>query len=140
MKNIEIPEELKEKLGEVDPETLIYRKSGTDLEYREWFETVIEVTGGKVVSPGGVQMYCNVSRAGVHKKIKNGGITAFCFHVTKTLRTLFGEADYIGKTPYMYIPIYDLQEWEKELRQKKLDKERKSQKTGSEKTGANLRY
>ncbi len=124
MKNIEIKEKFKEMLGEVDPGTLIYRRSGTDLEYRKWFETVIEITGGKVVSPGGIQMYCNVSRAAAHKKINNGGITAFCFHVTKIEEAIFGEKSYICKTPYMLIPIYDLQEWEKELREKKLDKER----------------
>jgi hypothetical protein len=124
MKNIEIKEKFKKMLGEVDPDTLIYRRSGTDLEYRKWFETVIEITGGKVVSPGGIQKYCNVSRAAAHKKINNGGVTAFCFHVTKIEKAIFGEKDYICKTPSMFIPIYDLEEWEKELRAKKMDKER----------------
>ena len=69
-------------------------------------------------------MFCNVSRAAAHKKMHNGGITAFCFHVTKTERTLFGEKSYIGKTPYILIPIYDLKQWEEELFERKAQQER----------------
>lgn len=118
MKNIEIADRYLDSLGELDEGTLIYRKCGSDLECREWFKTVVEITSGMIVSPGGVTVHCNVSRAALHKKLNTGGLTAFCFHVTETCSTLFGKRTFIQKVPYMYIPIYDLQEWEKELQEK----------------------
>lgn len=128
-KIIEIQEKFLAILGETDPGTRIYRASGTDLDYRKWFQAVLEITNGEIVSPGGVPMYCHVSRAGLHKKLKTGGLTAFCFHFTKFVRYLFRTKDteIIQKQSYMFFPICELRNWENEiltkLEVKKLDNE-----------------
>jgi len=116
-KIIEIPNEYLEILGEKDPGTRIYRTKGTDMDYRKWFQAVLKITNGEIVSPGGVPMYCHVSRAGLHKKLKNGGLTAFCFHFTKFVRYLFRTKDteIIQRQSYMFFPICELQNWEKEI-------------------------
>lgn len=130
MKHIVIDEKYKNILGTPDEGTLIYRRDGSDLDFREWSKAVFELTAGYgVVSPGGVPMHCNVSRAALHKKLKTGGLTAFCFHVTETVRTLLGKRSFIQRIPYMYIPVFELEEWEKELLAKMDNKERIGNKT-----------
>ena len=114
-KIIEIPEKFLLILGEKDPGTRIYRAIGTDLDYRKWFQAILEITNGEIVSPGGVPMYCHVSRAGLHKKLKTGGLTAFCFHFTKFESFLFRKREIIQKQSYMFFPICELSHWEDEI-------------------------
>jgi hypothetical protein len=62
-----------------------------------------------------------VSRAGFHKKLKAGGLTAFSFHFTKFEKSLLRtkKTELIEKQSYMFIPIYELLQWEDELLTKK---------------------
>src|SRR5260370_9115323 len=102
---VEIPERLRGIVGEPDPGTRIFRRAGTIEESEEWFETICRNISPQNVSPGGVAMYVRVSRAGVHKKMKEGKLTAFCFHVTQSKTTVFGYQKKIKQLPFVYIPV-----------------------------------
>lgn len=60
-------------------------------------------------------MYAPVSRAAVHKRTKEGNLTAFCYHVTSTRIGLFGKPRTARQTPYVYIPVSELKVWANEL-------------------------
>src|SRR5689334_9173252 len=100
-----IPKKLREIVGPADDGTRIHRREGSDEEIGAWFDALCEEYPEGLVSPGGVAMYAPVSRTGVHKKLKEGKLTAFCFHVTKTERSLFGYQKKKKERPYVYIPV-----------------------------------
>ncbi len=84
-----IPPELLPVIGEPDEGTRLYRKEGDEDEKGFWFDALTEVFGS-LVSPGGVALYAPVSRAAVHKRLKEGRMTAFCYHVKRTRKGFFG--------------------------------------------------
>ncbi|MFA5257353.1 MAG: hypothetical protein WC360_04320 [Opitutales bacterium] len=114
---VKIPEGLKHIFGTPDAGTHIYRRDGPQEESSAWFDALCEVVG-PTVSPGGAGMYCPVSRAAVHKRVKEGKLTMFLFHVTHRRTTLFGQNKILRETPYGYIPVSELQAWRKELEER----------------------
>ena len=78
----------------------------------------MELTDDSFVSPGGVSMFAPVSRAAVHKRLKEGRITAFCFHVVHDEKTFFGTTRKAKERPYIYIPISECKAWAKELQER----------------------
>jgi hypothetical protein len=114
---VKIPDELKHIFGEPDPGTHIYRRDGPQEEASAWFDALCDVIGS-TVSPGGASMYCPVSRAAVHKRVKDGKLTLFLFHVTHRRTTLFGKNKILREQPYGYVPVTELQAWRKELEER----------------------
>lgn len=129
---IEVPSSLLPRLGEVDPGTRMYRRYGTEADFADWWDAVLEACGEEsCVSPGGVAMYARVSRAGVHKRMKEGRITAFLFHVVKgvsrwTKREILDNAG----QPYAYIPCEECKAWAKIMKEKMDRKGRKLESFG----------
>ena len=111
---VEIPPELEPLIGTRDPGTRIYRKDGSQEESAAWFDLLTEIIGPSV-SPGGVGMYCPVSRAAVYKRIQEGRLTIFLFHVTCRRTTLFGKNRIARDNPYGYIPVSEARAWQEEL-------------------------
>lgn len=111
---VPIAAELALLIGEPDPGTRIYRREGSHEEMVVWFDSICEHVGG-CVSPGGAAVYAGVTRAGVYKRLKTGKLTAFCFHLTKEKKTLFGGKKTLKDTPIVYIPTSECQDWLKEL-------------------------
>lgn len=114
---VEIPEELADAIGRPDPGTRIYRKSGTQEEVGKWFRLLSRVVG-PTVSPGGVIMFCPVSRAAVHKRTKEGKLSIFLFHVTKQKKGIFGKTKMIRNAPYGYIPVSEAEAWRREIEER----------------------
>ncbi|MEQ1839948.1 MAG: hypothetical protein ABL994_06045 [Verrucomicrobiales bacterium] len=114
---IEIPEGALSALGEPDPGSRVYRVSGPEEGSGPWFEAVTAVAG-PCVSPGGASMFASVSRAAVHKRLKEGKLTAFCYHVTSTRASIFGKSREVRETPYVYIPASELKVWSAELEER----------------------
>jgi hypothetical protein len=110
---IEIPEELYPIIGEPDPGTRLYRQAGLRHESGKWYEQIRKYVGD-TVSPGGVAMFVRGSRAGMYKRIKEGRLSAFCFHVLKPRLIPFGEK-YYRSSPFIYIPVEEIKAWGKEL-------------------------
>jgi hypothetical protein len=109
---IEIPERFLPILGEPDPGTRMYRRFGTNDEYAAWWDAVCEICGEESsVSPGGVAMYAKVSRAGVHKRMKEGRITAFLYHVVKGVTWITKREILENTSPYIYIPGIECRRW-----------------------------
>ena len=103
-KYLEVPTGLEPVLGKPDPDTRIYRRNGSDEDSGPWFDALCEHFPGEgFVSPGGVGMYAPVSRSGVYKRLKEGNMTAFCFHVVEAKRSIFGYQDKLKKRPYVYM-------------------------------------
>ena len=78
---VEIPRELEPLIGAREDGKRIYRKDGSQEESAAWFDLLTEIIGPSV-SPGGVGMYCPASRAAVYKRIQEGRLSIFLFHVT----------------------------------------------------------
>jgi len=92
----------------------MYRREGSQEESAIWFETITDIIGPSV-SPGGVGMYCPVSRAAVYKRIKEGKLSIFLFHVTHRKTTLFGKNKILRDNPYGYVPASEARAWRLEL-------------------------
>ena len=133
-KYLEVPEGLKPILGTPDPDTRIYRREGSDEDSGPWFDALCEHFPGEgFVSPGGVGMYAPVSRSGVYKRLKEGKMTAFCFHVVEAKRSIFGYQDKLKKRPYVYIPVSECKAWAEELKTRPDRKEAYLEAAGGEK-------
>lgn len=63
-------------------------------------------------------MYCPVSRAAVYKRIKEGNLSIFLFHVTYRKTTLFGNTKTLRDNPYGYIPVSEAKAWRAELEER----------------------
>ncbi len=114
---VKIPPGLEPAIGKPDPGTHIYRKDGSQEESAAWFDLLTELIGPSV-SPGGVGMYCPVSRAAVYKRIKEGKLSIFLFHVTHRKTTLFGKTKTLRDSPFGYVPVSEAQAWRKELEER----------------------
>jgi hypothetical protein len=111
--------EQKKLAGKPDKGTRIYRREGTYKESGEWCVAMDEVFEDQFVSPGGVGMFVPVSRAAVHKRLKEGRLTALCFHVVHDEKTFFGNVRKAKATPYVYIPVSECMAWAKEIAEKR---------------------
>ena len=111
---VQIPEELYPIIGTPDPGTRIYRRDGSQEEGAIWFDALTAMIGPSV-SPGGVGMYCPVSRAAVYKRINDGRLSMFLFHVTHRKTTLFGKNKILRDNPYGYVPASEARAWRMEL-------------------------
>ena len=114
----EVPEELKEIIGDPDPGTRLYRKEGTQEEYEEWFRAVNAICEEGAVSPGGANMFAPVSRAAVYKALREGRLSAFFFHITKKYFSWKGKELKYRDTPYGYVSVRELKEWKEDLLQR----------------------
>jgi len=140
-KYLEIPASLKPFIGEPDPDTRIYRREGSDEESGPWFDALGEhLPGEGFVSPGGVMMYAPVSRAAVHKRLKEGKMTAFCFHVVEAKRSIFVYQKKLKQLPYVYIPVSECKAWGEELKTRPDRKEAYMEAAGGEKPDAEGKF
>jgi len=131
---LDVPASLKPIVGVADPETRIYRREGSDEESGPWFDALCEHFPGEgFISPGGVGMYAPVSRAGVYKRLKEGNLTAFCFHVVRAERSLFGYQKKLKERPYVYVAVSECKAWGQDLRARPDRKEAYLQAAGGEK-------
>lgn len=119
-----IPDAFKMLAGTREPGTRIYRREGTNEEMVQWFDALCEHIG-PTVSPGGAASYARVTRAGVHKRLKSGNLTAFCFHIRGKWTNFLGREKQYKRLALVYIPVKECQEWRIELesRQHPLDAE-----------------
>lgn len=111
---IAIPKSLRPLLGERDGDTRIYKAEGSQEDMAAWFEAICD-HGIHVLSPGGVASYVGASRAGVHNRLKAGGLTAFCFTITGKTKTLFGGEKKLRELAVVYVPFEEAKAWKKEL-------------------------
>lgn len=114
---VEVPNALHLIVGTPDPGSRVYRIDGLKPEIAPWFG-VIDELAGPLVSPGGVSMFAPVSRAAVHKRLKEGRLTAFCFHIRETKKGFFGKTKTIRETPLVYIPVSECKAWAEELKER----------------------
>jgi hypothetical protein len=117
---VEIPERFKEIIGPADPGTRLYKAVGGRDDFREWSDAVFEICGGEsAVSPGGAALYTYASRAGVHKRLKEGRLTGFCFSIAKDSTFIKGRKTLEeGGRPYVYIPYSECKAWAAEMEER----------------------
>src|SRR5260370_20829408 len=99
---IAIPEELGPLVGACDEGRRIFRAEGNHVKMRRWFDALCEHIG-PCVSPGGAAVYAKVSRAAVYKRMKAGGLTAFCFHIIGKTKTAFCKEKKLKEWPVVHI-------------------------------------
>ncbi|HUA64371.1 MAG TPA: hypothetical protein VME24_00885 [Alphaproteobacteria bacterium] len=116
---IEVPKEIFPVVGEPTPGTRAYRREGTYKECGEWFEFLAEYYKGDVgLSTGGVIMFVPVSRAGVHKRIMAGKLTAFFFYVTHEETRLFGAKRKAKERPFILVSVSECKAWAEQMKRK----------------------
>lgn len=104
-------------VGEPKEGTRLHHQEGSDEDTALWYDRISEEVG-HCVSPGGVTMYAPVSRAAVHKRMKEGKLTAFFFHAVKRRLKIFGFQKVMRESPYIYVPISECKAWGAEVRQR----------------------
>jgi hypothetical protein len=118
---VAIPDHLRAKIGEPHPpNTRMFCRIGREADYAQWWDAICEICGEEgSVSPGGVAMYAEVSRAGVHKRMKEGRITAFLFYLVKG-RSRWTRREVLEGTgmPYIYIPGEECRAWAKLIKER----------------------
>jgi hypothetical protein len=118
---VQVPEKLLAVVGDREPDTRIYRKSGPEEQSGYWFDVLMDQYG-QLISPGGVSMYAPVSRAAVHKRMKEGKLTCFLYLSTHRKRGLFGTEREVRESNMSYIPVSECKAWGKEIMQRALKK------------------
>lgn len=120
---VEIPPEMAEVIGQREGDSRVYAKEGSQEECSRWYDAVHEIAG-MCVSPGGVAMFCPVSRAATHRRIREGRLTCFTFHVKERKIDFFGKLRGYKETPYAHVPVSECKAWKKELEEKAIRNER----------------
>ncbi len=81
---VEVYDDLREIVGDPDPGTRFYKVQGHEDDYRKWQEALQEISRlHGVYSPVSVASFVQVSRAAVHKRLKEGRLTGFQFQKVK---------------------------------------------------------
>jgi hypothetical protein len=114
-----VPPELRGIVGEPAPGTRIYRSEGSHDDCGAWFEAIHKHLDGVGLSPGGVSMYVPVSRAAVHKRIKDGKLTAFTFHITRETTGFLGKKRKAKEQPYILLSIAECKAWAEEFKRRR---------------------
>ena len=116
---IEVPKDLREIVGEPTPGTRAYRREGTHAECGQWIEDLgLHYKGDVGISPAGVTMFVPVQRAAVHKRIKEGKLTAFFFYITHVESTFFGTKRKVKMRPYILLSLSECKAWVAEMKRR----------------------
>jgi hypothetical protein len=116
---LQVTAEMKSIVGKCDKGTRIFRREGSYNEAGKWFLELDKLFTDRFVSPGGVAMFVPASRAAVHKRMNEGRLTVFCFHVVHVEKTFFGKPRKAKATPFVCIPVSECKAWAKELAEKR---------------------
>jgi hypothetical protein len=115
---VEVTKKDRALVGKPDPGTRVYKQGGPDSGV--WFTALMErYPNERFVSPGGVSMFAEVTRAAVHVRLKAGKLTAFCYQPTEVKKTIFGNLRKIRKTSFVYIPVSECEAWGRELKERR---------------------
>ncbi len=116
---IEVPKDLCKIVGEPTPGTRAYRREGTHAECGQWIEDLgLRYKGDVGISPAGVTMFVPVQRAAVHKRIKEGKLTAFFFYITHVESTFFGTKRKVKMRPYILLSLSECKAWVAEMKRR----------------------
>jgi hypothetical protein len=116
---IEVPKDLCKIVGEPTPGTRAYRREGTHAECGQWIEDLgLHYKGDVGISPAGVTMFVPVQRAAVHKRIKEGKLTAFFFYITRIEDTIFGSKRKVKLRPYILLSMSECKAWVAEMKRR----------------------
>jgi hypothetical protein len=116
---IEVPKDLRKIAGEPTPGTRAYRREGTHAECGQWIEDLgLHYKGDVGISPAGVTMFVPVQRAAVHKRIKEGKLTAFFFYITHVGSTFFGTKRKVKLRPYIMLSMSECKAWAAEMKRR----------------------
>lgn len=109
-----IPSAFEHLIGSPTAGTRIYRTEGDHSHMRRWFDGLCQHIG-PCISPGAAALYTRVSRAAVYKRMKAGGLTAFCFKITSASRTASRSEKRLKEFPLIYIPVEECKAWSDDL-------------------------
>ena len=116
---IEVPKDLRKIVGEPTPGTRAYRREGTHAECGQWIEDLgLHYKRDVGISPAGVTMFVPVQRAAVHKRIKEGKLTAFFFYITHVESTFFGTKRKVKLRPYILLSLSECKAWVAEMKRR----------------------
>jgi hypothetical protein len=116
---IAVPKDLRKIVGEPTTGTRAYRREGTHAECGQWIEDLgLHYKGDVGISPAGVTMFVPVQRAAVHKRIKEGKLTAFFFYITHVESTFFGTKRKVKLRPYILLSMSECKAWVVEMKRR----------------------
>lgn len=111
-----------ELIGTPEPGTRIFVKTGPREGYTDWMNTILDVSSGRgFFTPGTVAEYVQVSRAAVHKRLKEGRLTAFQYAYTDKAED---DAESPDKS-LVYVPVLECMAWEVEMKARRAKRKEK---------------
>jgi hypothetical protein len=118
---VKVPGRLLPIVGEPDPGTRMYKRVAERIDRKEWWDAIWEICGKEgSMSPGGVAGYCKVSRAGVHKRMKEGRITAFVLYMVTETKFMKKKVLDEGGRPFdIQIPVSECKAWAEDIAERK---------------------
>jgi hypothetical protein len=117
---IEVPKELREIVGTPTRGTRAYRREGTHAECAQWVEALgLYYKGDVGLSPSGVSLFVPITRAGVHKRIRDGKLTAFVFYITRREVSFLGVKRKAKQRPYILLSLSECKAWAAEMKRKR---------------------
>lgn len=117
---VNVPEELYAVFGKPIPGTHLFHREGPQEETSYWSDAIFDLCG-PCVSPGGVSLYAPVSRPAVHKRLKEGKLTGFFFHITHRKRNFFGFDLSTRELAIGYIPVSECKAWKAEIERRAIE-------------------
>lgn len=123
---IEVPENLFPIIGHPDPNTRLYRQFGDETINTLWWDALLTLQPDiSFVSPGGAASFVGVSRTAVHKRIKEGRLTAFVFYLIEKnefLKRFNIERKQLASSGWpqeIFIPWCELKDWREYIQTRK---------------------
>lgn len=110
---MEVPSRFLTDVGIPRPDTRIHRRYGAPEDFEGWFEVVREICAPEgALSPGGVGLYARVSRTALHKRIKEGRLTAFLFYLdADASHSGASQTPPVAGRPFTLIPVRECRAW-----------------------------
>lgn len=105
---VEVPEYALKYVGYPYPEgSRLYRFFGRqEKDGMIWYDAINEICQCSLVSPGGAAGYVGVSRPAVHKRLKEGRLTAFLYYDLDDEDSYLLGKDYYLKNPKNFIQFF----------------------------------
>ena len=110
---VKVYDDLREIVGEPDPGTRFYKATGDENDFRKWQEALLEIGFlHGTYSPVSVASFVQVSRAAVHKRLKEGRLTGFLFQKIKGKDGAdSGKPLMLDGSPACFIPVIECKAW-----------------------------
>jgi hypothetical protein len=107
----------------IDEGTRVYRETGSETWFTHWLGDVHFAFDGELIPFEWVADYVCVSRAALHKRVKNGGLTVLVYEMREWVSGILGGQRQRMRREYKYVPKKECDSWRELLRHRTFEDE-----------------